>query len=294
MKKKFNRETKIGLVTLVGLFLLYFGLNYLKGVDVFKPTNHYFVRFQSISELQKSAPVYVDGFKVGLVNSVNYDYETNKGIIIEIALEKDMRIKTGTYVKITTGLTTGASLNLVLNRESATYYTPGDTLKGTNPAGLMDVVSAEIMPKVENLLPKLDSILNGLQLIVNHPALIKSFDYIETTTANLAHSSAQLNTVMSRDLPQIVSNLNAISSDFSEVSSQLKSIDYQATMRTVDDAVKNIDRMTERMNSKDNSMGLLLNDTQLYENLNSTAFNASELMLDLKKNPKRYVHFSIW
>lgn len=294
MKKRFSREAKIGLVTIVALFLLYFGLNFLKGVDVFKPSNSYFVKFSNVTELQKSAPVYVDGFKVGLVNTIAYNYKTNEGIVVEIALDKSMRIETGSYVKMTTALTTGASLNLILNKHVSTFHTPGDTLEGSSDPGLMDIVSANLLPQVESLLPKLDSILYGLQKVVSHPALSQSLTYIEQTTANLAKSSAHLNKMMSNDLPQIVSNFNTISSDLAIVSGELKQVDFKTTMSSVDSAIKNIDRMTLRMNSKDNTLGLLLNDTQLYENLNSTASNASELLLDLKQNPKRYVHFSLW
>ena len=294
MKKGLSREAKIGLITIIGLFLLYFGMNFLKGVDIFTPTNYYFVKFKNVSELQKSAPVYVDGFKVGLVNDILYDYENNEDFLVQISLDKSMKIETGTYVQISTGFTTGASLNIYLNKHVETYHSPGDTLEGRNVSGLMDIVSSEIVPQVTDLLPKIDSILTGLQLLITHPALASSFDHIERTTANLEKSTAQLNAMMSRDLPQIISNFNTISADFTEVSAELKKIEFEGTMRSVDSAIKNLDRMTQQMNSKDNSLGLLLNDRQLYDNLNETAFNASNLMFDLKENPKRYVHFSLF
>jgi len=294
MKNRFSREAKIGLVTLIGMFLLYFGLNYLKGRDIFKPANTYYVKFNQVPELQKSSPVYVDGFNVGLVNDIHYNYATNDCILVEIALDKSMKIETGTYVKITTGLTTGASLNLILNKYVNSYYAPGDTLEGRNEPGLMDVISSGILPHVETLLPKLDSILYGLQTVITHPALTKSLDHIEETTANLAQSTAQLNKMMSKDIPQIVSNFNTVSSDLSVVSGEFKKIDFEGTMQSVNATMKNLDRITAQMNSKDNTMGLLLNDTQLYDNLNSTALNASNLLFDLKEQPKRYVHFSIW
>ncbi len=294
MKKGLSKEAKIGLVTIVGLFLLYFGVNYLKGVDIFKPSNHYYVKFKNTTELQRSAPVYVEGFKVGMVNDIIYDYETNKGILVEISLDKSMRIETGTYVKMTTGLTTGSSLNLVLNKHVQSYYQPGDTLEGRNTVGIMDVVSANIIPQVESLLPKLDTILTGLQLVVNHPALRSSLDHIERTTANLAQSTEQLNKLMSKEIPSVISNFNTVSSDLAVVSSKMKNIDFEATMKSVDHAMKNMENITVRMNSKDNSLGLLLNDRLLYDNLNTTTVNASNLLQDLKDNPKRYVHFSIW
>lgn len=294
MKNKFSREAKIGLVTIIALFLLYFGINYLKGVDIFKPANLYYVKFKNVTELQKSAPVYVEGFKVGLVNEIRYDYENNDGIIVAINLDESMRVQTGSFVKITTGLTTGASLNLELNRHVTTFYAPGDTLEGRNDPGLMDVISSNIMPQVETMLPRLDSILVGLQQVVTHPALSQSLDHIEATTRNLANSTAQLNRMMSGDIPRILSNFNTVSSDLTTLSASLNKIDFQGTMKSVDATLKNLDQVTARMNSKDNTLGLLLNDDQLYNNLNKTAYNASELLFDLKEHPKRYVHFSIW
>ncbi len=294
MKKGLSKEAKIGLVTIVGLFLLYFGINFLKGVDIFKPANHYYVRFKNVSELQKSSPVYVDGFKVGLVNDIVYDYASNDGILVIIALDKSMRIEKGTYVKMSSALTTGASLHLVLNKHVDSFYSPGDTIEGRTSVGVMDRFSDNLMPQIEVMMPKLDSILTGLQALVNNPALMHSLNNLESTTGNLSKASAGLDQLMRKDIPVIMANLKAVTSDFTEVSAELKKIDFDGTMRTVDTALKNIDKMTQQINSNDNSLGLLLNDRQLYDNLTTTSANASVLLQDLKQNPKRYVHFSIW
>ena len=294
MKTKFSREAKIAVVTLVGLFLLYFGVNYLKGVDIFQPSNVYYVNFKNVTELQKSAPVYVEGFKVGIVNDIIYDYKTNGDILVELSMDKSMKIERGTYVEMNSSLTAGSTLHLVLNKHITTYLSTGDTLEGRRSMGMMDVISTEILPHIGELMPKLDSILTGLQMVVTHPALTHSLNHIEQTTANLSQSTARLNSMMARDIPQIMTNFRTISSDFTEVSAELKNIDFEATMKSVDSTIKNLDRMTARLNSRDNSLGLLLNDKELYNNLNQTALNASNLMLDLKENPKRYVRFSVW
>lgn len=292
--KKISREAKIGLITLIGLFLLYFGLNFLKGVDIFKPANHYYVKFDNVSELQKSSPIFVDGFKVGLVNDVIYDYRSNTGIVVEIALDKSMKIETGSYVKASASLTAGGSLSIVLNKHVTTYYSPGDTLEGRYPIGVMEKVSENIVPQIEVMLPKLDSILTGLQALVNNPALSRSMEYVAQSTSNLSKATSQLDKMLSNDFPVIISNFKTISSDFTDVSRNLKKVDFEATMHQVDATLKNLDKITQQMNSKDNTLGLLLNDRSLYDNLNVTSANASALLLDIKERPKRYVHFSIW
>jgi phospholipid/cholesterol/gamma-HCH transport system substrate-binding protein len=291
---KITKGAKTGLITLVGLFLLYFGLNYLKGVDVFKPANHYYVKFDKVSELQKSSPVFVDGFKVGLINDIIYNYRSNGEILVQIALDKSMKIETGSYLKASASLTSGGSLNLILNKHLTTYHSPGDTLEGRYPVGMMEKMSENIIPHIEVMLPKLDSILTGLQALVSKSSLSKSLDYVAISTYNLSEATARLNKMLADDVPVIVSNFKTISSDFADVSGNLKKADFEATMNQVTATLKNLDRVTDRINSDDNSLGLLLNDSRLYDNLNRTSVSAAALLLDVKEHPKRYVHFSIW
>lgn len=294
MKNYFNKEIIIALVTLISLGLLYFGLNYLKGANIFKPTNHYFVRMPNVSELQNSCPIFVNGFKVGIVSEINYDFQGNGDIVVQVSLDKKMKVQTGSYMEIKSGLTSGAYLNLILNNYVGSYYQVGDTIDGISEKGIMDKVSNDLLPQFESILPRLDSILSGIQFLVNHPALSQTFDHLSATTANLENSTHQLNLLLSRDIPPIMANLNQVSSDFIAVSSQLKQMDLNATMRLVDNALQNLEQMTLQLNNKDNSLGLLMNDRSIYDHLDSTFVNASNLLLDLQQNPKRYVHFSIF
>jgi len=294
MKKYFSKEIMIGLVTIVSLGLLYFGLNYLKGANIFKPANLYYVRMPNVSELQNSSPVYVEGFKVGIVREIDYDFQAKKYIIVQISLDKKMKIETGSHVEIKSGLTSGAYLNIVLNKYVSAYYQVGDTIDGISEKGIMDKVSENLLPQFEAILPRLDSILQGIQFLVSHPALSQSLEHISAATANLEMSSRQLNLLLTKDIPPIVSNLNQVSSDFTTVSSQLKQMDLDSTMRHVDKTFQNLEQATVQLNSKDNSLGLLLNDRSIYNHLDSTLVNASNLFLDLKLNPKRYVNISVF
>ncbi|MDR2408983.1 MAG: MlaD family protein [Bacteroidales bacterium] len=296
MKKLFSKESIIGLVTLISLFVLYFGINYLKGINLFKPTNHYYVLMSNANELQISSPVYVDGFQVGIINKIdfNFDEPLSKSIVVLLSLDEKMKIQTGSHFELKSGLTSGAYLNLVLNKYANSYYQVGDTIEGFQHVGLMDQLSDKLMPQIENILPRLDSILTGIQFLVNHPALSQSFDHIEETTASLQKSSKQLNTMLSNDIPLIVANLKGISSDFAVVSSDLRKIELSTTLKKVDEAIENIDRMALQLNNKNNSLGLLLNDRSLYDNLDETAKNAAVLLKDIKEHPKNYVRFSVF
>jgi len=294
MKARFNKEIIIGFLTLISLGLLIFGLNYLKGTNIFKPTNHYYVRMPDVSELQKSCAVFVDGFKVGVVSDIDYDFQRVGDIIVQISLDKKMRIQTDSHVEIKVGLTSGAYLNLILNKYVSSFYQVGDTIKGVSEKGIMDKISDDLLPQVDAILPRLDTIMQGIQYLVNHPALAKSLEQIESTTANLEESTRRLNILLSKDIPPIMANLNQVSSDFTVVSSQLKQMDLNSTLQYVDRTLQNIEQLSLRLNSKDNSLGLLLNDRSVYDRLDSTFVNASDLLLDLRLNPKRYVHFSVF
>jgi len=294
MKKYFSKEIVIGIITLVSLGLLYFGLNYLKGTNIFKPANIYYVRMPDVSELQNSSPVYVDGFKVGIVSAMSYGFQENGNIIVQISLNKKMKVEKGSFAEIKTGLTSGGYLNLKLNKYVSEYCQMGDTIEGTSEKGIMDKVSENLLPQFEAMLPRLDSILQGIQLIVNNPALSQSLDHISATTANLHASTGQLNLLLSKDIPPIVANLNQVSSDFAVVSSQLKQMDLNATYKHIDNTIQNLEQLTMQLKKKDNSLGLLLNDRDLYDRLDTTLVNASNLLLDLKLNPKRYINISVF
>jgi phospholipid/cholesterol/gamma-HCH transport system substrate-binding protein len=292
--KLLSKEAKIGIVTIVSIALLYFGINYLKGVNLFKPVNHYFVTFDNVKDVNISSPVFVEGFKVGLVRSVNYDYSTTNKITVEISLASDMKINKGSYVVIASSFLSGAELHIHLNKYTGDYLNSGETIEGRMGEDMMSSVQKNILPGVEALLPKIDSILTGLQVLVNHPALSQSLNHIEKTTASLEISSKELYRLLRNDVPVIVSDLKTITSNFNEVSEELKGLDLQATINSVNATLANVKQTTDKLNSKDSSMGLLLNDKALYNNLNNTMDNASKLLLDFREHPKRYVHFSLF
>ena len=294
MKNLLTKEAKIGVVTLMSLLLLYIGVNYLKGINLFKPSNHYIVLFDNVKDVTISSPVLVDGFKVGLVREINYDYATNKKISIEVSLEDEMKINKGSYITIVKSMLGGAELHVHLNNHVDAYYESGDEIEGRLSVDMLTSVQENLLPQVESLLPKIDSILTGLQTLITHPALAQSLTNIQQTTSNLEQSTVHLNAVLSKDIPFIVTNLKTITTDFSEVTGTLKGLEIDETFQSIHATINNLKLTTERLNDPNNSMGLLLNDRQLYDNLNSTATNASALMFDLKKNPKRYVHFSVF
>ncbi|MDR1356790.1 MAG: MlaD family protein [Tannerellaceae bacterium] len=281
-------------MTIVAIALLYVGINYLKGINMFKPTNHYFVSFSNVKDVTISSPVFVEGFKVGLVRSISYDYSATDKITIEVSLDDEMKINKGSYVVIVRSFLGGAELHIHLNKYVSEYMKSGEVLEGRMGEDMIGSIQENLLPAVGSLIPKIDSILTGLQTLINHPALLLSLDHIERTTGNLEVSSRQLNRLLSEDVPVIISDLKTITYNVSGFSEELKNLDLQTTVRSVNETLNNLNLATGKFNSKDNSLGLLLNDNSLYYNANTAIENASKLMLDLREHPKRYVHFSLF
>ena len=297
MKAKFTKEMIIGVVTIISLTLLYVGINFLKGINLFRPINHYFVACPNVKDVTVATPVFVEGFKVGLVRNLFYDYNNTGTVNVEINLEKSMKINKGSYVTIESTFLSGAELHIHLNKYVDDYLKPGSTIEGKKQDDLMGAVQGQLLPAFIDLLPKLDSILYGINLLVNNPSLANSLEHLDQTTANLELSSRKLNHLLNaleEDVPLIASNLKTTTANFVEMSEELKNLNLTQSILSFNATLDSFQAATAKLNSKDNSLGLLMNDTLLYNNLNRTVINASDLLIDLKMNPKRYVRLSLF
>lgn len=288
-----KKEVKIGLIGIMAIAMLVFGINYLRGVAMFKSSRSYYVEFNNINGLPVSSPVFANGYKIGLVRDIQYNYEKLGTVTVEVEVEEGMRIPTGSKGELVTEMLGTVKMNLLLNLESQNYLQPGDTLQGFANNGIMGVAET-MVPKLEQMLPKMDSILNSLNKLMADPALAATLHNAEQVTANLTVTTHELNKLMKNDLPKITGNLNSLTDNLNTISYNLKGIDYAATMRSIDSTLYNVRMLTNKLNSKDNTIGLLFNDPTLYNNLSTTTANAASLLEDLKSHPKRYVHFSLF
>lgn len=289
----FTKEVKIGLAGIVTVAILFFGIRFLKGINMLKATNYYYVEFENVGGLTQSSPVYADGYGIGIVRDITYNYQHPGHVVVEIQVDKEFKMPEGSSGELVAEMLGTIKMNLILNKHATHWYAPGDTIPGRINGGLMDE-AARLVPKMAQILPRLDSIAASLNQLLADPAITKTLHNTEHITANLATASCQLNRIMSQDIPQLTDNLQTVSHNFASVSENLKGIDYASTFRKVDSTLYNIQLITEKLNSKDNSVGLFLNDPSLYNNLNATSANAAALLEDLKIHPKRYVHFSVF
>ena len=294
MQRKLSKEIIIGMVTILSLAFFYIGINYLKGINLFKPANFYYVTCSNVKDINVSSPVFVEGFKVGLVRSIEYDYSSVDKILLEIRLDRGMKINKGSYVTIESTLLSGAELHIRLNKFVTDYHKPGDVLEGRFKEGMMTAVEDRILPQFVDLLPKIDSILIGLQMLINNPALPQTFESLERMSAQLATSSQHLNSLLRIDVPQIAAGLKETSANLSTFSNNLNQLNFDPLLDSLSMTIGNINAFSQRLTSTDNSIGLLLNDTTLYNNLNHTLNSASSLLIDVKQNPKKYVRLSLF
>jgi len=286
--KYITKEVRIGIAGIIALCILVYGINYLKGINMFKPSSYFYVKFQNVNGLAKSSPVFADGVRVGIVRDIYYDYNQAENVIVEVELDTELRIPKGSSAELVSELMGGVRMNILLANNPREKYAVGDTIPGKLNNGMMESVAA-LMPQIEQMLPKLDSIMISLNNILNNQSIPATLHSVEKTAANLEVASGQLKVLMGRDIPQLTGKLNTIGDNFITISGNLKEIDYAATFKEIEQTLANVKMVTEKLNSKDNTV-----DPQLYNNLNATTANAASLLEDLKEHPKRYVHFSLF
>ncbi len=294
--KAFTKEVKIALVALVGAVLLFFGMNFLKGLNIFASTSDYFIEFKDISGLSSSSPIYADGYQIGTVKDVIYDYSGEHPTRVVVAIDKDMRIPVGSTAEIVSDVMGNIKVNILLANNPRERVMPGGTIAGDVNGGAFGKVAA-MVPTIEKMLPKLDSILTSVNTLLADPALAQSLHNVQTITDNLTTSSAELHTLMkqiNRNVPTMMAKANSVLDNTDKLTGNLAALDLQSTKQQVDQTIANVQQLTAKLNSKDNTLGLLMNDASLYNNLNTTMRSADTLLVNLREHPKRYVHFSIF
>ena len=296
MMSSMAKEIKIALVAIVGILVLFFGMKFLKGVQLFSNDHVYYVTFSDISGLAASSPIYANGFKVGTVKSIEYDYSKPGAIVATVGLDKKLQVPNGSRAEIESDLLGNVKLNLLLGDPSAGMIPVGGKISGSIYAGALGK-AAEMIPQIEKILPKLDSILANLNTLTADPAIAKSLHNVEHITNDLTTTTTQLNTLMAslnKEVPGMITRANNVLDQSGQLASNLSAVNVEETMAKVSETLENLRRFTDKLNANDGSLGLLLNDKKLYQNLNSTIAHAGSLLINLREHPKRYVHFSVF
>ncbi len=294
MKKIFTREVKIALAFIITIVCIVVGINYLKGINVFEPGNRYYAKFDRLDGLVVSNNVMVRGYKVGQVSEITYDLSLEQPFTVTVLVDEAVKMPAGTQLVLRDdGLLGGKILDIVCGDDPTTFYASGDTIETRIDGGLMASVQ-ELVPKLDGTIARVDSVLESLNDIAKSQELKNSLKSIESITADLRVSSAKLKYVMNNQVPQIVSDVNTITGDLRKVSGDLKQIEFAELFARIDHTVNNLQIFSDKLNSNEGTIGKLMNDNALYNNINTTVNSVNDLVVDLKANPKRYVHFSLF
>lgn len=284
---------------MVALAILFFGINYLKGINLFHTSNYYFAVYENVTGLTVSAPVHANGFKVGQVREMKYLYNDPGHVQVELALDGNLKITRGTVAILGTDLLGTATITLDIPK-TADYLPKGSTLESKAASGLMDNLSGDLMPGITGMLPKIDSLLVAVTNVVTDPSLnsaIKRLDAItadlNTMSANIAKATKPLPSVVN-DAAVVAANLNTMSARLDSLSSTLQGLPLNETMANVEAVTLNLKKITDQLQTSDSSLGMLVNDPGLYESLNNTVASLDSLIVDIKKQPKRYLKFSVF
>lgn len=294
--KYFTKEVKIAVIAIVAIVLLFFGLNFLKGLNIFTSDNSYYLSFKEISGLSVSSPVYADGYKIGVVKSITYDYNHRGDIIVEISVDKDLRIPKGSSAELVSEVLGTVKVNLLLANNPSQRVEVGDTIKGGINDGALGQMK-NMLPAIEKMLPKVDSILSSVNALLADPAIAASLHNIQGVTAKLNTSASELNVLLAglnKDVPGLVRKADVALDHVDVTTAKLSKVDVSGTMAKVNGTLDNLQQFTDQLNSKKGSLGLLMNDASLYDRLNATVLHADSLVVNFKEHPKRYIHFSVF
>lgn len=277
----------------MSLVALFFGINFLKGKALFNINNEYYIRFANAKGLAKSSVVYADGFEVGIVSDILYDYKNPGNVLIEISVDPNLVLCHGTDVTLDAGLMGGCTMNITPVPITGKVYHHGDTIPGNNEAGLMSK-AGDIMPKVVSIADKLDTLVSSLNRLVNDPHLPAILGNVEQVTEDLTLTTRHLNTIMGRDIPALAQTYNKVGENVLLITENFKTLDLQPTLDSVNTTISNVNAIVSQMRSPNGTLGALIYDRNLYNSLNKTVGSMDSLMTDIKARPKRYVHFSVF
>lgn len=302
---KYAREIKVGVLATVCLFLLFFGFNFLKGVNIFSPTNSYHGVYAHLHGLEEQAAVYIRGHKVGQVDAIHYDYTRDSAFTIDVSINRDIVLPQGTRMAlISDGLLGGLAIELQLpssqngkdaegntlaTEESREPIAHGSFLPTTYVPSLMESLQGELMAHVDEAVKDVDRTVNHVDSLVEGLRGQVAGNHLKNTLANVDRVSGDLSSVshdlkgmMNNQVPRIVNNADTAIANLNTVVADIKDANLKATVAKVDDAVDNINNVVTQVKSP------------ILQHIDATIVSADSLLTDIKAHPKRYVHFSVF
>lgn len=311
---KISKSAQLGILIVFSIAILIWGLNYLKGNDLFKRYSTYHVYYNRVDGLEKSNKVTLNGYPIGKITNICFADDHSGRLIVSFSAEKSFEIPQNSVAKIVSDIMGTKSIEIHFS-QSDVFYHSNDTLPGEIEGGLKQQISQQILPiknKAEKLIESMDSVMSTITVILNKETsnnISTSFSNLNKTINNLEAITTDLQEVMESEkdnIKQTLSNLNNISSTFSNNSDEIETIIHNLNtfsdtlsnlavspaLNNITLATKEISLILEKLNKDDNSAGLLFNDENLYFSIKNLSDNLASLTKDIQKNPKRYLQIS--
>ena len=320
MKKLAKKEFYIGLSVIVAILILIFGIEYLKGINLFRPSNFYIAYYDNVEGLEISAPVKINGYKIGQVREINFDYNKPGKTEVILALNKELHLPEGSKAFIGSSLLGDGFVEIELGTSPQTIPV-GGLIETEARGGIFDGITDTLVPQVRNTLITVDNLLGNLNKIVTDPALSQSMTRLDGITGNVMDASKGLSGIMNNQVPSILNNANGLisgagsivgnvngsieglntiianvdmmSKNLNELSAELKGLPLSETMDNVNQTVSNLEAFSAQLKNQNSTLGKLMNDPSLYNSLDKVAASVDSLINDIKKNPKRYISIKL-
>ena len=313
---KISNETKVGALTAISITLLILGFNFLKGRTLFKTGNFLYAKFTDTKGLMVSNPVYVNGYQIGSIYEIENEDENLKSILVGIKLKSSYNIPDNSTASIADNPLGTPKIEIALGN-GKTFFKSGDFIKAENSTGLLGALTNQLTPvtdKLKTTLTTLDSALKNINSIFDPASkanLQTAILNITNLTDNLSKSSVSLNGMMEKQngsIAKSMDNVNIFTTNLAKqnekisttldnvksVTENLSQADFKGTVNNLKSTIDNLSNVVKKLNSSDGSLGLLMNDKTLYNNLTNTVRSANILMDDLRTHPKRYVSLSVF
>lgn len=299
-----SKEVKTGILVVLGIILFVFGFNYLKGQNLLDSSRNFFVVYDNVEGLVPATPVTINGLGVGKVKSIGFNNDGSGKLLVELMVDSDFQFsKNSTAQLYDTGIIGGKAIAIIPAFDNADNAKNNDYLKPSVKAGLTDLVTQKLNPlqeKIELAMVSADSLLTNLNDVFDAKTkanLKSSVAQLNSTISSFKNTSVSINKIISDNqgkLNSTLTNVDHISSNLSKVTDSIAQANLGKTMADLQSTVANFDKMLSSIENGNGSIGKLMKDEKLYNNLEGASKQLEELLEDMKLNPKRYVHFSLF
>lgn len=301
-----SKEFKVGLLAIVSTTILYFGFNFLKGIDLFKNTNMYYALYENIDGLTISNPVIINGLSVGRVSSIEILQQKRNLVSVEVSIESKIALKSGTIARlVNTDFLGSKAIELILNDSGNTVYNDGDTLKSDVDAGITEFLKQSAGPVADNIgttITRINAILESFQ--GNSEKINSTLANIEKMTENMSKNLPVMENKYyilmdnlnknSQELNEVLIGLKPVLANAAQFTDSLKTLELSQTLDKTQLMLDNLNANLVNLKEGNGTMGKLIHDDSLYVYLSHTARDLDRLLIDFEANPGRYVQFSMF